>query len=130
MDAVERASDDDRRWFESNPYARRRIRMGWPDEFTAEMGESCPAGCRIVVSVEEVKRGVRLRNVVGIVPLLPGCDELTEVQISDLVREHVEGRRARGLPDLVADEVRAQMSGDSDMEGMYSAMYALSTRAR
>ncbi|MFD4444848.1 hypothetical protein ACFWPK_34240 [Nocardia sp. NPDC058519] len=66
----------------------------------------------------------------GIVPLLPGCDELTEVQISDSVHTHFEDRRARGLPDLVADEIRAQMAGDSDMDGMYSAMYALSTRGR
>ncbi|MFI8977219.1 hypothetical protein ACIGO9_30350 [Nocardia asteroides] len=130
MDAVEAASDDDRRWFESNPWARRRIRSGWPDEFSAEMGEPCPKRCRIVVSVEEVIPGVRMRNVLGVVPLLPGYDELTEVQISDVVRDHVEDRRAGGLPDLVADEVRTQMTGASDLEGMYSAIYGLATRGR
>ncbi|PKV79353.1 hypothetical protein ATK86_3745 [Nocardia fluminea] len=122
FDSNQRRSSSDAR----STYARRRIRIGWPDEFT----ESCPARCRIDVSVEEVKGGVRLRNVVGIVPLLPGCDELTEVQISDSVRTHVEDRRAVGLPDLVADEIRAQMVGDADMEGMYSAIYELSTRGR
>ncbi|MFF3566847.1 hypothetical protein ACFYXQ_03600 [Nocardia jiangxiensis] len=130
MDAVERACDDDRRWFESNPFARRRIRVAWPEEFTAELGEPCPQGHRIVVSVEEVAPGVRVRNPLEVVALLPGHEELTEVQISDVVRGYVEYRTASGLPDLVADEIRAGMADESDTAGMYSAMYDVARRGR
>ncbi|MBF6276311.1 MULTISPECIES: hypothetical protein [Nocardia] len=130
MDAAEQASDDDRCWFEANPWAYRRVRVALPDEFTADMGHPCPPDHRIVVSVEQIRPDLRVRNPLAFVPLLPGHDELTELQIADVVGEYVETRRANGLPDRVADEIRAASSGDSDSE-LYPAIYQVAQgRAR
>ncbi|MFE9580564.1 hypothetical protein ACFYO1_29585 [Nocardia sp. NPDC006044] len=117
METVEQASAMDKAWFEAHPMHRHRLRTALPDEFTAEMGERCPAGFAIAVSVERVSSTFRLRDPLAIVPLLTGCLHLTEAQLAEAWRAHADERRSCGQPVLVADEIHAAAAANPKTDG-------------
>ncbi|MBF6548862.1 hypothetical protein [Nocardia brasiliensis] len=110
MSTVEQASEDDRRWFEANPWARYRLRVAPLEEMAADLDLSdCPPGYELAVAVEQIAPGSRMRTPLGYVPVLPDHPEYINDQLKELWQSYVQWRKEQGLPEYRADEIRQKI---------------------
>jgi hypothetical protein len=84
--AVERASEDDRLWFEANPDRKLRLRDAVPMELNGPLPE-CPPGYSVRTVVVQFRPGVRSRTFIGIRADMPS-EGAEDHHIEELIRRY------------------------------------------
>ncbi|MEH0195754.1 hypothetical protein V7S57_08455 [Caulobacter sp. CCNWLY153] len=85
--AIERATEDDKRWFELNPHRMYRIRDPFPMEMNGPIAKS-PKGYSTRIVVAKIHSEVRMRNTIGVLEQVPN-EGASDANLEKLLRDNM-----------------------------------------